>query len=188
MHIGVCSNFISDNFCDIVKKQFIQNLIGAHFTVNTAGATTDDEISQWIDYVNANVYMDIPVRNKKDSVENLNKFYTFNKPLKIDNKQADDVCGFAYGNYYIIVIGNNGVDKDLLNEWISGIDKFTIVFTERTDITAGNAIYNHIDEKEYKVISSTYTESEFEVDDNIYEKTVSLENYFSNGIFNENLI
>lgn len=188
MNIGVCSNFVNNNFSDIIKKQFIQNLMGTHFTVNTAGATTDDEISQWIDYVNASIYTDIPVRNKKDSVENLNKFYTFNKPLKIDNKQVDDVYGFAYGNYYIIVIGNNDIDKDLLNEWISGIDKFTIVFTERTDITTGNVIYSHIGEKEYKVISSTYTESEFEVDDNIYEKTVSLENYFSNGIFNENLI
>ena len=154
MNIGVCSNFVNNNFSDIIKKQFIQNLMGTHFTVNTAGATTDDEISQWIDYVNASIYTDIPVRNKKDSIDNLNKFYTFNKPFELDYKKVDDIYGFTYGNYYIIIIGNNDVDKDELNKWINSIDKFTIVFTERKDITAGNVIYNHIDEKEYKVITS----------------------------------
>jgi hypothetical protein len=75
-----------------------------------------------------------------------------------------------------------------LNKWINSIDKFTIVFTERKDITAGNAIYNHIDEKEYKVITSTYKESAFDVEDDIYEKTISIENYFTDNVFNENLI
>lgn len=188
MNIGVCSNFVNNNFSDIIKKQFIQNLIGSHFTVNTAGATTDDEISQWIDYVNASIYTDIPIRSKKDSIDNLNKFYTFNKPFELDYKKVDDVYGFTYGNYYIIIIGNNDVDKDELNKWINSIDKFTIVFTERKDITAGNAIYNHIVEKEYKVITSTYKESAFDVEDDIYEKTISIENYFTDNVFNENLI
>ena len=79
--------------------------------------------------------------------------------------------------------------KNLLNNVIeNSIDKFTIVFTERKDITAGNAIYNHIDEKEYKVITSTYKESAFDVEDDIYEKTISIENYFTDNVFNENLI
>ena len=188
MNIGVCSNFVNNNFSDIIKKQFIQNLMGTHFTVNTAGATTDDEISQWIDYVNASIYTDIPVKNIKDSIDNLNKFYTFNKPFEQDYKKVDDIYGFTYGNYYIIIIGNNDVDKDELNKWINSIDKFTIIFTERKDITAGNAIYNHIDEKEYKVITSIYKESAFAVEDDIQEKTISIENYFTDNIFNENLI
>ena len=134
------------------------------------------------------IYTDIPVRSKKDSIDNLNKFYTFNKPFELDYKKVDDVYGFTYANYYIIIIGNNNVDKDELNKWINSIDKFTIVFTERKDITAGNAIYNHIDEKEYKVITSTYKESVFDVEDDIYEKTISIENYFTDNVFNENLI
>ena len=55
-------------------------------------------------------------------------------------------------------------------------------------LSAMMSVDNDVNEKEYKVITSIYKESAFAVEDDIQEKTISIEKYFTDNIFNENLI